>query len=108
MCVAKQDLTRWELPSWCMKHFLDSPEAVTLRIRVGYIFTGIVSRLMRQVLVDTARQRAAQKRAAGQEIGFADVPDWAAQPSRSVLAINDGLKQLEKMDPIKAEIIQMS
>jgi len=25
-----------------------------------------------------------------------------------VLAINDGLKQLEKMDPIKAEIIQMS
>ena len=44
-------------------------------------FFGIASRLMRQVLVDTARSRTAEKRGAGQEVALADIPDWAPQRS---------------------------
>ena len=71
-------------------------------------FYGIASRLMRQVLVDTARSRAAEKRGAAREVALAELPDWAPQASRSVLAINDALKQLEKTDPLKAQLIEMS
>src|SRR5215510_6984042 len=39
-------------------------------------FYGIASRLMRQVLVDTARAKAAEKRGAAQEIAMAELPEW--------------------------------
>jgi RNA polymerase sigma factor (TIGR02999 family) len=71
-------------------------------------FYGIVSRLMRQVLVDTARHRGAEKRNAANEVSIAELPDAAPQPSRSVLAVNDALKQLEISDPGKSELIEMS
>ena len=45
-------------------------------------FYGIASRLMRQVLVDSARGRAAEKRGAGREIAFAELPDWGPQPDQ--------------------------
>src|SRR5215470_681992 len=48
-------------------------------------FFGIASRLMRQVLVDTARARAAGKRAAAQEIAVAQLPEWSRQPDRPLL-----------------------
>src|ERR1700675_4181321 len=50
-------------------------------------FFGIASRLMRQVLVDTARSRTAEKRLAAQEVSLADLPDWGAQP-KSISAAN--------------------
>lgn len=70
-------------------------------------FYGIASRLMRQVLVDTARARAAAKRAAAQEIPLADVPDLGPRPDRSLLAIDDALQRLEKTDPLKGQLIEM-
>jgi RNA polymerase sigma-70 factor (ECF subfamily) len=45
-------------------------------------FYGIASRLMRQVLVDTARARAAEKRGASLEIALAELPERATQPNR--------------------------
>lgn len=71
-------------------------------------FYGIVSRLMRQILIDTARRRTAGKRVAGREIALAELPDWAPQPCRSVLAMSNALKQLEETDPVKAKIIEMN
>ena len=38
-------------------------------------FYGIASRLMRQVLVDTARAKAAEKRGPAQEVAVADLPN---------------------------------
>ena len=70
-------------------------------------FYGIASRLMRQVLVDTARARAAAKRAAAQEVQLADVPDLGPKPDRSLLAIDDALQRLEKTDPLKGRLIEM-
>jgi RNA polymerase sigma factor (TIGR02999 family) len=71
-------------------------------------FYGIVSRLMRQILVDTARSRAAEKRGAAREIAVGELPDWIPQADRSVLSMNDALQQLEKVDPFKAQIIEMT
>ncbi len=70
-------------------------------------FYGIASRLMRQVLVDSARARAAEKRGAGLEVAIAEVRDWGRQPNRSVLALDDALRQLEKIDSRKAQLIEM-
>jgi RNA polymerase sigma-70 factor (ECF subfamily) len=70
-------------------------------------FYGIASRLMRQVLVDTARSRAAEKRDAAQEVSFAESFDWGPQPNRSLLAMDDALQQLEKTDPLKGQLIEM-
>jgi RNA polymerase sigma-70 factor, ECF subfamily len=70
-------------------------------------FYGIATRLMRQVLVDTARARGAEKRGAAQEVALADVPEWAPQPNRPLLAMDDALQRLERTDPQKGQLIEM-
>ena len=70
-------------------------------------FYGIASRLMRQVLVDTARAKAAEKRSAGQEVAVADLPDWIPQPDRALLSMEDALQELEETDPLKGRLIEM-
>jgi len=70
-------------------------------------FYGIASRLMRQVLVDSARWRTAEKRGAAQEVALADLSDWGTRPDRSLLALDEALQQLEKADPLKGQLIEM-
>jgi RNA polymerase sigma factor (TIGR02999 family) len=70
-------------------------------------FYGIASRLMRQVLVDSARSRAAEKRGPGLEIQLADLRDWPSGPNRPLLALDDALRALEKFDERKAQLIEM-
>jgi RNA polymerase sigma factor (TIGR02999 family) len=70
-------------------------------------FYGIASRVMRQVLVDTARARGAEKRGGEQEIAVAVLPEWGWQPDRSVAALDDALHLLEEVDPVKAKLIEM-
>lgn len=70
-------------------------------------FYGIASRVMRQILVDIARAKAAAKRGAAQVIGVAELPDVALQPDRSVLALEDALEWLEKVDERKGRLIEM-
>jgi RNA polymerase sigma factor (TIGR02999 family) len=70
-------------------------------------FFGIASRLMRQILVDSARARAAEKRGAALEVPLADLPDRAPSPNRHLLAMDDALRVLERTDPFKARLIEM-
>jgi RNA polymerase sigma factor (TIGR02999 family) len=70
-------------------------------------FYGIASRLMRQVLVDMARARGAEKRGAAQEVALANVPDWGPKPNRPMLALDDALQHLERADPLKAQLVEM-
>ena len=70
-------------------------------------FYGIASRLMRQVLVDTARATGAEKRAAAREVSFTEVVDWAPKSDRALLALEDVLQCLEKTDPQKGRLIEM-
>jgi RNA polymerase sigma factor (TIGR02999 family) len=70
-------------------------------------FYGIASKLMRQVLVDAARARGAEKRGPGQEVALAEVRDQGIQPDRCLAVLDDVLRQLERTDPFKAELIEM-
>ncbi|HEY7305421.1 MAG TPA: ECF-type sigma factor [Bryobacteraceae bacterium] len=70
-------------------------------------FFAIASRLMRQVLVETARSRATKKRDGAREVMLGELPDKELQPDRSVLAIDSALQQLEETDPQKGQLIQM-
>lgn len=70
-------------------------------------FYGIASRLMRQVLVDAARARAAEKRGTAQEVAVADLPEWHPRPNQQLLAMEDALRQLEQVDELKGRLIEM-
>ena len=70
-------------------------------------FYGIASRLMRQILVDAARARSAEKRGAGAEVAVADLPDVGYQPDAALLAMDEALERLARADPVKAQLIEM-
>ena len=70
-------------------------------------FYGITSRLMRQVLVDAARARRAEKRGPFQEVAVRDLRDHEPEPTRPVLVLEDVLSDLEKADALKARLIEM-
>lgn len=70
-------------------------------------FYGIASRLMRQILVDAARARSAEKRSAGAEVALAELPDVGLQPQRVLLAMDDALNELARNEPLKAKLVEM-
>lgn len=70
-------------------------------------FYGIASRLMRQILVDAARARAAAKRSAASEVPLAEIPDFGRQSDTGILALDEALDRLAKTDPVKVQLIEM-
>jgi RNA polymerase sigma-70 factor (ECF subfamily) len=70
-------------------------------------FYGIASRVMRQVLVDTARARAAEKRGAAKEVAVAILPECPEPPNRHLIVVDEVLQRLEKIDPVKGKLIEM-
>ena len=70
-------------------------------------FYGVASRVMRQVLVDAARAREAEKRGPSREVEVEDLADWGPRPNRPLLALDDALQDLERADPLKGRLIEM-
>jgi RNA polymerase sigma-70 factor, ECF subfamily len=70
-------------------------------------FFGIASRLMRQILVDSARSRGAEKRGAGIVIAMPSLPDVAAPAEESLLALDEALDRLGEVSHRKIELIEM-
>ncbi len=70
-------------------------------------FYGVASRLMRQILVDAARARTAQKRHGGAEVPLADIPDLGRQSDANLLAMDEALEHLARTAPLKVQIIEM-
>lgn len=69
-------------------------------------FFGIASRLMRQVLVDAARSKGAEKRA-GVEVPLTELANSASQTDRPLLVLDDALRRLERMDRLQGRLIEM-
>jgi RNA polymerase sigma-70 factor, ECF subfamily len=69
-------------------------------------FFGIAARLMRQVLVDHARKRQALKRV-GRNISLDEAGDFPREWSKDLVALDDGLNALEKLDPRKCRAIEL-
>ena len=70
-------------------------------------FYGIAARVMRQVLVDMARARAAEKRGPGLEVTVADLDVLGAPAGNDFLALNDALDRLSSVNARKAQLIEL-
>jgi len=70
-------------------------------------FFGIAARLMRQILVDYARSRLRLKRGGDyQRISLAAAEEGLEQ-SADLLALNEALETLEKVDPERARVVEL-
>lgn len=70
-------------------------------------FFGAAAHVMRRILVDHARRRAAEKRGDGApRVPIEDVGDVAAVNDRSLLALDHALDRLEQLDPGLAKIVE--
>ena len=71
-------------------------------------FVGIAARSMRQILVERARARGAQKRWAGlNRVSLSDSLAVAADPESMLPALDDALTRLEAIDPEQARIVEL-
>jgi len=71
-------------------------------------FKRIAARAMRQLLVEAARRRNASKRNSGAEItvAFDEVAQKSPTGSQDLLALNDALDELARMNPRQAEMVE--
>jgi RNA polymerase sigma-70 factor, ECF subfamily len=71
-------------------------------------FVGIAARSMRQILVERARARGAQKRWAGlNRVSLSDSLAAAADPEPMLPALDEALTRLEAIDPEQARIVEL-
>jgi len=73
-------------------------------------FFAMCSQMMRRILVDAARKRAASRHGGGLgQIQLDDVAhlDLSRQGDKQLIALNDALDELAKGDPRKAKVVEM-
>lgn len=70
-------------------------------------FFAIAGQLMRQVLVDYARNRRAGKRNQVHKITWDDAMAWAKDRTPDLIALDDALNGLAKLDPQQSRIVEM-
>jgi RNA polymerase sigma-70 factor (ECF subfamily) len=71
-------------------------------------FFGIAAQLMRQILVDHARKHKSAKRGAGApKVAIEDALGFSEERSSSVIALDDALTALGKINPRQSRIIEL-
>ena len=66
------------------------------------------ARAMRDILVEHARSKARTRRGGGRHrVELKDVAAAAGPPPEDVLAVHEALSELEKEDPLKAQIVNL-
>jgi len=71
-------------------------------------FMGVAAHIMRQILIDHARTRNAEKRGGKvAKVPLDEATDMAAERPSSMIAIDDALRELERTDPLKAQLVEM-
>ena len=71
-------------------------------------FFAITSRIMRNILLDNARARAAAKRGGQQaRVNLDEIPDLSDQGGYDLPALDDALTALAAVDPRKAQVIEL-
>jgi len=71
-------------------------------------FIGVAANQMRRILVDHARNHNAQKRGGEfQILTLNEEIDRSDEESTDLIALDDALNELAKMDPVKAKIVEL-
>jgi RNA polymerase sigma-70 factor, ECF subfamily len=74
-------------------------------------FQAVAAIAMRQILVNHARERGARKRGGGDwsRVTLSDIAEQAEHASREIdlLALDEALLELERLDPTQARIVEM-
>jgi RNA polymerase sigma factor (TIGR02999 family) len=72
-------------------------------------FYGVAAQMMRRVLVDSARERLADKRGGGQPKLVLDWLEIESTPAKleEVLAVDQALERLQELDPQQVRIVEL-
>lgn len=71
-------------------------------------FLGVAAKMMRRILLNHARERAAIKRGAGaQRVSLSLAPGTFDQPDVDLIALDDALTELSKIDSRKARLVEL-
>ena len=70
-------------------------------------FYGVAAQLMRQILVEYARTRAADKRGGGQKFALDEALTFSDEKAGELIALDDALVALSKFDERKVRIIEL-
>lgn len=76
-------------------------------------FFAMSARLMRRILVDAARSRAAARRGGGKRVDHSSavdleaIPDLRTERGAETIVLDDAMNALEKIDPRKVRVIEL-
>ena len=71
-------------------------------------FLGVAAHIMRQILIDHARTSNAEKRGGKvAKVPLDQATDVAVERPSAMIAIDDALGELERIDPLKAQLVEM-
>src|SRR5215471_17927756 len=71
-------------------------------------FFGLASQIMRRILVDFARARRREKRGGeALRVSLSEAADIAQEQSADLVALDDALQALEKLDPRQARVVEL-
>src|SRR4030095_5500599 len=83
-------------------------DASQVRVENRRHFFAISSRLMRQVLVDLARERASQKRGGrAEQVSLDEAMVVSEQRGEGLLALDEALAALAEFDARKSQVVEM-
>lgn len=81
----------------------DAPMSLEGRVH----FFAVASRAMRQILVDYARSRRADKRDGGVRIEYEELHELPIKQDAELLALDDALARLAELDERQAQVVEM-
>ncbi|MEM7281494.1 MAG: ECF-type sigma factor [Pseudomonadota bacterium] len=70
-------------------------------------FLAMAARVMREILIDQARKRNAQKRDGGMQVTLSGIFPQIPEPSTDALAIHEALEKLAEIDADRAHLVEL-
>jgi RNA polymerase sigma factor (TIGR02999 family) len=87
--------------------FLRLVKPGSVRLESRRHFFALASQLMREILVDHARNRKAAKRDGGERLTLDDAAELSGSRGVDLLALDDALNELAKMNPRQSRIVEL-
>ena len=105
LALKQRDPIRYELLYSRLQSIVIGAQQVDWQNRVHFL--AVSARLMRRILVDFARSKKYQKRGGGAQAVTLDEALVVSEPGRDLVALDEALDALAKMDERKAKVVEM-